>query len=412
MDPKPVTSNAKHFDNEQAAAALKHALLANYLTPFAVMTSGASEGNRVWFIDAYAGPGRYERQPGEVEGKPGSPLIALGIGKRIATIAKTPRHLNCIFIEREPAYANLLKGIVVAGNFPADTVVETGDAADHLASSVARAGKDPLLTFLDPFGTALPRKLMMDTLFARDSTATNEVLLNFHLLSVARIGSLLGQPGELSQQDQKTVARLDAFIGHDPWRAAFLEHYEPTKEGSATLGALAVASLFRDQVKAESGYDSFAIDIRKAAGYLPIFQLTLFYRHTAAEYKFADAASLANQKWRRSLLEAELREDAEKHSDALFAADFSEEQFEERWKADEKALSGMWGSDIEANILQLLKSRSSFRIREHVRALYGKHLGLAGEKHLRAAWAALEARHIVQKRPANLYYGEITRTSN
>ena len=403
-----MTNNANHFDNEQAAAVLKHALLANYLAPFAVMTSGSSDGNRVWFIDAYAGPGRYERQPGESEGKPGSPLIALGIGNTIEKIGTTPRHLRCIFIEKDPSYAKLLKGIVVAGNFPGDTVVEIGDAADFLASSLDKVGKDPLLTFLDPFGTALPRKLMMDTLFAREASSTNEVLLNFHLLSVARIGSLLGQPGQLSEQDHKTISRLDAFIGHDPWREAFLAHYEPAKDGSATAGALAVASLFRDQVRAESGYESFAIDIRKAAGHLPIFQLTLFYKHSAGEYKFADAASIANQKWRRRLLEVGMREDAEKHADALFAAEFSEEQFEQKWKIDEKALSQAWSAAIEGNILQLLKSMPSIRVSEHVKELYGEFIGLAGEKHLRSAWVSLETRGLVEKHPAKLYYGQIT----
>jgi three-Cys-motif partner protein len=402
-----LSANDSHFKQKKAAAILKHAALANYLMPFATMTSTTSEGHRVWFIDAYAGRGRYEPELGEAAGKPGSPLIALGIGNTIRQF-KNPRNLHCAFIERKPEYAASLRDIVSSGRFPRETIVVEGDAVDHLGSVLSQVKNDPLLTFLDPFGTALPRDFMMKTLFARNESATNEVLLNFHLLSVARIGGLMAKGAELSEPDLKTVARLDAFIGSEAWRNEFLNVYEPGNEGSATDGAQAVARLFRAQLKNESGYDSFPLEIRKGIKHKPIFELTLFYRRTIGEYKFADAASIANTAWRRWISEQEMREDAERFSDALFGAEFSEAQFSESFKRSEESLSASWVDSIRKNMVDLLARDKRVVVSQRVRELYGDTIGLAGEKHLRRAWVSLEKSGHVDRHPSDLYSAVMT----
>lgn len=403
-----MTSHGKHFDNKQAAAVLKHALLANYLMPFATMTSSYSQGNRAWYIDAYAGPGTYERKAGESSGAPGSPLIALGISRTLSTFAK-PLNLRCIFIEKNAKFAKSLEAIVQAGNFPGEPSVLKGSAESRLPEAVGKVGNDPLLTFLDPFGTSLPRALMISALMQRPDKVPNEVLLNFHLGSVGRIGALLGKPSDLTPEDLKTIARLDAFLGHDDWRDTFLAHYQPAVPLSATAGALAVASQFREKVKTETGYESFAIDIRRAVRGVPIFQLTLFFRHSAAEYKFADAASVANAAWRKRVVEDEARKNADEYPDALLQLDFSEAQFEDKWKRDEIALARSWEASIQSNLRSLLAAKQAVPVQSHVKEIFGEHLGLAGEKHLRAAWKALAADGTANPCPSKIYKETITR---
>jgi three-Cys-motif partner protein len=396
------------WDGRKPAAVLKHGVLANYLTPFCAMTSSTSVGNRVWFIDAYAGPGEYKPGPGESSGAPGSPLIAMNAANRLAKMNR-PRHLRCVFIEQEPEHIRSLQALVASENFGNRHVVFKGSAEANLRAAVERVGKDPLLTFLDPFGTALPFDLMKSTLLARPPAAKNEILLNFHLPSVARIGALLRRPTGLGPADQHTLERLDLFLGSQHWRKTFLERYSPGNAGTATEGALAVAEQFRRRVFEQSGYRSFVIDIRKAIGHLPIFQLTLFFRHNAAEYKFADAASLANAAWRKSLSELSARDNAIEYADALLPAEFSQTQFEDQWRSDESALAKSFSNAIVENIIGLFRNRAQIKVRDNVAELYGSVLGLAGEKHLRAAWKQLAAQGITNPHSTRLIDGTIER---
>lgn len=58
------------FEERQAAAILKHGILGRYVRTFCSKTGKESPGNRVVYLDGYAGQGAYD------DGQPGSPILA------------------------------------------------------------------------------------------------------------------------------------------------------------------------------------------------------------------------------------------------------------------------------------------------------------------------------------------------
>lgn len=87
------------FDKEQAAAVLKHGLLRRYPRVFASKTGSTSTGNRVVYLDGYAGPGVY------ADGASGSPMLVARTSGALDKI----RNLHCIYVERNPAYCRQLE---------------------------------------------------------------------------------------------------------------------------------------------------------------------------------------------------------------------------------------------------------------------------------------------------------------
>lgn len=405
-----MTATEKFFEKRKPAAVFKHALLDGYVTVFSAMTSTRSAGNRVWYIDGYAGPGIYDPQPGEPR-QIGSPLLALATAQKLAALS-SPRDLRCAFIEKKRGHAQKLEVVMAEHAFPGFTYsVHHGSVEQCLDAVVTEVGNDPLLTFLDPFGTSLPWAQMKKTLFGRSRKTANEVLLNMSLDSVRRIGGVLGKGDTSSPSNQKTLAHLDAFLGDTDWRQVFLEHYRPNSPGSATLAALEVAKYFRERVHDETGYRSFIVPIRKQLDHEPIFLMTLFYTHPAASYKFANAASSAGEKWRKCLDEEKRRADAERHPNTLFGDDFNQQTFDDEWRRGEEKLRAEWESIIAGNIVELLNRQSEVTVLDHVALIYGETLGLAREKHLRAAWKKLAAQGKVAPPPGDLASAVVRKTT-
>jgi three-Cys-motif partner protein len=407
-----VTDHDDFWASKQSAAVLKHAVLSSYIYPFATMTG--SGGRTVWFIDAYAGPGRYAPVDGESVGEPGSPMIAMDAMRTLSEMTN-PRTLKCVFIDRDKAHVTSLEAIAAERSLPTQPLIVLGDAQIELPRLIAAAGADPVLTFLDPYGTALPYDLLMNTLLRRPVNGMNEILLNLHITSLARIGALLGRQAEMTPGDRKTLDRLDLFLGHGEWRAIFAQTYRRNVEGSATAAALEVAADYRERVRRDSGYDSFPIDIRRAETHVPLFQLTLFYRSGVAAYKFADAASIGHAHWREFNMRAEARTNGIQYQDALLADDYSDEVFRARFELSEKALLERLTAEVEHNIVGLLAERRSLMLDRDadLKAIFGDTLGIAGEKHLRTAWDRAGTRGVAKPRDkrAKLYGARIERAA-
>ena len=70
---------AEFFENLRDYSEIKHRILARFLTPWTVkLGSWARRRNGVvWYIDGFAGPGKYE------DGSDGSPLLGLRRAKHI-----------------------------------------------------------------------------------------------------------------------------------------------------------------------------------------------------------------------------------------------------------------------------------------------------------------------------------------
>jgi three-Cys-motif partner protein len=157
-----------------------------------------------WFIDAFAGPGRFKDGVGTA---PGSPVIACEAARDIAAEAKrknrdfTPR-LRFVEIDRRTRLqlADELKsfhGVV-------DYEIVAGDAMAKLPRLIVAAGSDPLLTFLDPDGFAPVTFDLVARLGAR--RAITELLLSVDAHGLRRA------------QAAKETGALTAFSGGTWWQ--------------------------------------------------------------------------------------------------------------------------------------------------------------------------------------------------
>lgn len=389
-----VVANDEFFQRKQAAAVLKHGVLERYMTVFASMTGSASTGGRVHYVDGYAGPGRYDPEDGQSMGSPGSPLLAAGTAARLSG---AKRDLRCIFIERDPTYAANLRAVLGKEWHGGGTYeVKEGEVEAHLAAAVATAGADPLLVFLDPFGTALAYQLLVQQVMSRPKHAKTEILLNFNIDSVRRIGGRLSEdlvPGTTGYEAREaTLRRVDGFLGDGWWRQVYLDNFDRDKPGSAGRAAAIVAGQFRARFGAATALKSIEVPIRRRPGHVPLFLMTLFYRHDAAGYQFADAASLANRDWRHYNRGIDLAEEVERatRANTLFEVDdLIAGQADKDADAAEKALNAVWTDRVAANIRHLMQTRQLLPLAASVADVYGDAFGVAGEKHLRAAWDRL-----------------------
>lgn len=282
------------FQSKQAAAVLKHGILSRYPQVFATMTSVRSTRKRVVFLDGYAGPGRYD------DGAPGSPLLAVETARRTA---QWGRDVDCLFVEKDRKLCNNLCA-TLAAEAPATMTYKVweGDVADYVDAALTHAGMDPMLTFLDPFGTALDYSLLTGRLMDRPAGVATEVLLNMNIEGVRRIGGLLTTSNPRPNVTA-TLARLDRFFGGDWWRVDFRE--QRLQSGTAAAAAQ-VAREFRRRVKDQTGYGSFTVPVRRRPGHEPLFLLVLFTRFPYASWKFNEAVSHANYEWRQACWQQDL----------------------------------------------------------------------------------------------------------
>lgn len=399
-----MTANDQFFQTKQAAAVLKHGILSRYPTVFATMTSYGRADGRVVYLDGYAGPGRYEPTGNAAEGEPGSPLIAIRTAK---TVSAWRRTLHCVFVERKQAYAENLRALLdqEAGTGLSYEVLP-GDVQRHVDHVLSTAGSSPLFAFLDPFGTALPYADLGHKLLGRGTTQITEVLLNFNVQMVSRIGGYL--TGEEHDEEitgsgrSATLARMDAFLGGTWWQHEFRKARLSDEDGSAARAAMQVVDQFRRKVHDDTGFSSFPVPIRRRPHHHPLFVMLLFYRHSAAPYEFNQSVSKANEDWRRYLHEIEMAELLESQTEQPNLFDLADEGYtarlqEAQAKEAERRLDDDWIELIAKNIRHEVES-GPLPIQARMDAIHGTTLGLAREKHMTRAWDLLADEGVVKPR--------------
>jgi len=400
-----MVNNDKFFKGQKPAAVLKHAVFTSYAHPFFSMV-GSRHLGPMWLIDGYAGPGKYAAD-GTGEQVNGSPIVALELARRQRGF--TPRRdVRCAFIEAKKAYFEELKHNVQP--FKDDGLhveVFQGSVAEQLATVWACVGDNPALTFIDPFGvSAVSKDQMTGTLLARNHKSS-EVLVNINVEAVSRHGGCLqwgaNREPELkpSVKHDHGIELSDMFFGGDWWRRSFLEARDRT--GDANRAAMEVVDQYRTIVKTETGASSLAVPIRRSPTGSMLFQFTLFYRHPAAAYKFADAAAKGTAIWReafrqKDLEEALVREEVEP---SLWGGDQIQDFSEKDAKAREGQLLADAVAHVEGNIRRLigpLVSGQGFRVADNIEALLGNFMSLAGQSALIRAWDNLAMARVVLAR--------------
>lgn len=216
--PRPTgqTQVGGFFRDEHGAAVLKHAIIRQYLHPFASKVGKNSPGNQVAYLDGYAGPGVYD------DGSPGSPALAAETASKISSF----RDLKCFYIEKDRNLFYRLQKVLQKVSHEAVTYL--GDVEEHLDSVLAACHGLPLLAFLDPFGLGISFKTLEEKLLARSlrmgayrGGPITEVLLTFSLPGLRRnAGHLLSEktyPRYLLARNT-ILTRVDATLGGDWWR--------------------------------------------------------------------------------------------------------------------------------------------------------------------------------------------------
>jgi three-Cys-motif partner protein len=401
-----MVNNDKFFTGQKPAAVLKHAVFSTYASVFFSML-GSRHSGPMWLIDGYAGPGRYEAD-GTGEQVNGSPVVALDLASKQREFSP-PRDVRCAFIEAKKAHFDaLIDNVAPFRDAGLHVEVFHGSAAEHLGTIWDHVDGNPVLTFIDPFGvSAISKEQMTSVLLAAHRKASSEVLVNINIEAISRHGGCLqwstdGEP-ELkpSVKHGEGIELSDAFFGGDWWRRKFLHARDRT--GDANRAAMEVVEAYREIVRAETGAASLVVPIRRSPTGPMLFQFTLFYRHPAAAYKFADAAAKGTATWREVFRQKDLEEALarEEEQPSLFGGDEIVQYNQRDAKARETQLKADAVAHIEAGIRRLVRPLSpgqSFQVGENIEALLGDFMSLAGQPALITAWDNLAAAGMVRAR--------------
>jgi three-Cys-motif partner protein len=182
-------------------------ILRGYLNAFFPILGTTRRGQRIMFVDGFAGPGEYTNSP---EGSPIAALRAADHAIKQNSQRWIAGGIHCAFIEPEPLRcANLrelvknatVSPMVTAEVFEANFV----DGIAHLKQKHPRFfnAEEPLFVFIDPFGaTGVPFKTVAAILASR----TSEVLINLDADGIAR--------------NMHNAELLTSAFGDDSWRSA------------------------------------------------------------------------------------------------------------------------------------------------------------------------------------------------
>lgn len=375
---EPMTANERFFrENRKPQTILKHAVLRRYLSTFAGATGTNSPEHRVGYVDGYAGPGEYLRPSGVLT--EGSPKIALKIA---ADQVKAGRFLGCVFVERDPEYVAALEELVSKATTYSRVIA--GDVKKNLPEALKAFANLPMLVFLDPYGAALGTTETIDLILNRGGDQPTELLLNFSMQAVRRMGSRLHEPEGASGREA-TLATMDEWLGGDWWR----RHFEPGR--SPDDAAHLVAREYAERVRKATGCNVFGIPIRKQAGDKPLFFLFLFYPRQLAGWKYNEAVSLGQEEWRSVLWGLDIEEAAEEDElDPRLGVSRADE-LRDAFKASEAQFADDAVDSIKHSIATLLETRDKLYVQRDFAAILGTSVGEGREKHLRRAWKELAA---------------------
>lgn len=390
-----MVSNDKFFSasEKQSAAVLKHEILRGYLGTFAAKTGSTSLGHRVAYIDGYAGPGTYTnpRTGGVIDG---SPKIALRVAEGMPQQGKT---LECVFIEKNDDYFDDLSALVASSKTPARAL--HGDVSKLLSQAMEPFKAIPKLIFLDPFGTSLSNEMAVDTVMKKNDQAPTELLLNFSLEALRRMGGRIIEEPEKPGR-AKTLARVDDWVGGQWWREYFLDPESRLDPDHIDHAAQLVADEYSRRLKEATGCSVFRLPIRRRAHHKALFSLMLFFPRNLAAFAFNESVSLALEKWRGLMNEIDINEAAAAEDRGDFAlGDPSVAEMQEVFKLQEKQFELDTISDIEHALRTALVENDSLSTEKDLSLIMGAALGSGRTKHLRAAWKKLHADGIVSNPP-------------
>jgi three-Cys-motif partner protein len=352
------------FEERREWSRWKHKLLKRYLGHFAGILGSAHP--TVYYIDGFAGEGRYKNPPED-----GSPVIAARIAADAA--AKGRRYaLRCINIEPD-SYAELCASTATFDS----SLVENrkGTFADNLDSVLATIGNDPALFFLDPYGHKGMEWEVVMRVVERARVAVTEVLLNLYITKIVLHGGYLHS---VEKQAPKFVAGLDNLFGTDKWRTIW-DRAEGQEQRMLKLTDLYMERL----TKAFATASSYGITARYAV------------RTINGDLKYFIIYGTRHARGGRAMSEAVFRvamEYEEARAAAVQAARESEAQLtllEAKPQPTKEEVDTAIVRELIPAILSQRSARRRFKLADLEEALLTEWFGRALEKHYRRACVQL-----------------------
>ena len=152
---------------------IKHEILTNYLPSWAIILG--SSFSKLYYVDCFAGPGRYELDGTQVDG---SPVIAVKAAKEFASKHKEKK-LGVILVEEDPShYAQLQSCLAATEPHPENlkVVAKSANSRDYIPGVIPgfRKRRSPTFFLVDPYGHPLSISVMNDIL----SLPKSELLIN------------------------------------------------------------------------------------------------------------------------------------------------------------------------------------------------------------------------------------------
>ncbi len=356
----------RYWDRQRLPSVLKHELLRIYLPKFGGKTGSKSNG--VVYLDGYAGRGRYD------DGTPGSAERILQIAEDQARGGITYR---LFFHETKPENYAALKPVV--DEYKARGVQAEASPAEvtkGLSEVIDTAQGLPLFLFLDPCGVGIPFSELTRVLSGprRDTWPPTEVLLNFSLDAVRRIGGHVTS----DTPTEATMARLDAALGGDWWR-------DIIRERGVTDDAVGeIVHGFMNRLGKATKMRIGAIPVTRAPSHKPVYHLVFGTRSPHGIWHFSDSAARAEQKWWQTREAQEAARDEAAGVDALFEITGLSGPDIERVEADARPV-------IAENIARLAEQHGRFKVGDYPREVFGDYLGVVRETVVRAAIKKLHA---------------------
>jgi three-Cys-motif partner protein len=365
-----MTASGDFFERRNPQAVLKHGILTRYAYYFAGR-AGTATGNRVAFIDGYAGEGRYE------DGNPGSPLL---LASQAQQLEKLQREVKLACVEaNDDRRTKLTRSLADAGVSADAIIAEPFERSVH--PLLDRYANHAVFLFVDPFGLGLSGRTLISVLKRRTRGQPVDVLYHFSALTVAR----MGRAGLTASHAANNAPQLDEAFGELDWRSEFELVGD---ERSATAAAVRVAGQFTlDVCAAVADMRATIIEVRERPHHQPKYLLVLFSSDPKAHWDFADQASKAHADWLHHCSMGDFQANMAELESRGFMQLFPDAAPTERDVEDR--LGAEAASYFESHLSTVFESKGSLRPIDHIGEIYGRLLGRAGVPHLRRAMKRL-----------------------
>jgi spore photoproduct lyase len=215
------------FEQKEPQTVTKHNIFENYLEPWAKIISTQPWIKDAYYVDAFAGAGRYKT--GEI----GSPVIATNI---LIKYQKPTCRLHCVCIERDAKRYAVLESALRQFERKLDLEKYNKEFLTCIDEVLKKIGKSPAFFFIDPEGFS---GLDFDKIQAILNLPHKEVLINFQYNAIQRwltapkveetITKLFGTPdykkarneAELIQLYKEQIRQTGSFVWY--FRNKFLQ---------------------------------------------------------------------------------------------------------------------------------------------------------------------------------------------